>query len=253
MRDVDRAALAVFVGDLLRYLIGAGLVYLVLWKWMARRLARRRIASWPAAKQLRTEFAYSMLTVLVFASVGFWIQAHALTGGFKIYTDVNDYGWAYTMSSLLVLIIAHDAYFYWTHRALHTPWLFRHVHAVHHRSRNPSPWASYSFHPFEAVIQAAFLPLVLFLMPAHVVVLLIFVSHMMLRNALGHAGVEIYPRNALRHPVWRLLTSTTHHHLHHERASGNYGLYFSWWDKWFRTEQPDYEARFDAVTHRVST
>lgn len=253
MSDVGRAAVGVFVGDFLRYLVGAGLVYLVLWKWMARRLRHRRIApSYPPLRQLRIEFAYSMLTICIFASVGFWIQGRALNSDLKIYTDVREYGWAYSLGSLAVLIIAHDAYFYWTHRVLHTRWLFRHVHAIHHRSRNPSPWASYSFHPIEALIQAAFLPIILSLMPAHVVVLLVFVMHMMLRNAIGHCGFEIYPRDALRHPVWRLFTSTTHHHLHHERATGNYGLYFSWWDRWFQTVQPDYETRFDAVTRRAN-
>ena len=33
----------------------------------------------------------------------------------------------------ICLLLLHDAYFYWCHRLLHVPWLFRNVHAVHHR------------------------------------------------------------------------------------------------------------------------
>jgi len=141
----------------------------------------------------------------------------------------------------------HDAYFYWTHRVLHHRWLFK-VHSVHHRSRNPSPWAAYAFHPIEALIQAAFLPLALALLPAHVTVLFIVMVHMMLRNALGHSGVEIYPQGAVRRWPWSWLTSTTHHHLHHQRLEANFGLYFVWWDRWLGTQYMDYEEVFDSVT-----
>jgi Delta7-sterol 5-desaturase len=242
---------AILIGDLLRYVLGAGLVFLVLWKWLGKRLAHRRIANhYPPARQLRREFIYSMSTVLIFAAVGFAVYVLALNGCLTIYTDVDQFGWPYAIGSTLLLIVLHDAYFYWTHRLLHHPWLFRHVHAVHHRSRNPSPWAAYSFHPLEALIQAAYLPVALSLLPAHVTVLLVVMVHMMLRNALGHSGFEIYPRNGMRNMPWRWLTSTTHHQLHHERMEANFGLYFPWWDRWLGTEYMDYKDVFDAVTSR---
>ena len=52
------------------------------------------------------------------------------------------------------MILLHDTYFYWAHRAMHHPKIYRHVHLVHHLSQNPSPWAAFAFHPFEAVIEA---------------------------------------------------------------------------------------------------
>jgi Delta7-sterol 5-desaturase len=251
MDEVWGVMVGVLVGDLLRYLLGAGLVFLVLWKWLGKRLAHRRIApDYPPAQQLRREFAYSMSTVLIFASVGFWVYTQAINRNFTVYKDVGDFGWPYTIASLFFLIVLHDAYFYWTHRALHHPRLFKSVHAIHHRSRNPSPWAAYAFHPIEALIQAAFLPLALLLMPAHVTVLFIVMVHMMLRNALGHSGFEIYPRDAVRRWPWKYLTSATHHQLHHQRFEANFGLYFVWWDRWVGTEYMDYCDAFDAVTKR---
>ncbi len=41
--------------------------------------------------------------------------------------------WAYLAASVAALDYFHDAWFYWTHRALHSRWLFRHVHYLHHR------------------------------------------------------------------------------------------------------------------------
>ena len=34
-----------------------------------------------------------------------------------------------------------DLHFYWTHRMLHTKWLYKNVHKVHHESYNPDPFS----------------------------------------------------------------------------------------------------------------
>jgi lathosterol oxidase len=217
MNELGDVVVRVLIGDFLRYFLGAGLVFLVLWKWLAKRLAHRRIApNYPPPRQLRREFLYSLSTVLIFAANGTLVYTLAVSGNVTIYKDIAAFGWPYTVASLLILIALHDAYFYWTHRALHHRLLFKSVHSVHHRSQNPSPWAAYAFHPVEAAIHAAFLPLALLLLPAHPTVLFIVMVHMMLRNALGHSGFEIYPRDAVRRRPWKWLTSTTHHQLHHE-------------------------------------
>ena len=41
--------------------------------------------------------------------------------------------WVYLAGSVAALDYFHDAWFYWTHRALHSRLLFRHVHYLHHR------------------------------------------------------------------------------------------------------------------------
>jgi sterol desaturase/sphingolipid hydroxylase (fatty acid hydroxylase superfamily) len=144
-----------------------------------------------------------------------------------------------------------DFYFYWTHRLMHTTAWLRRVHSVHRRSNPPSPWAAYSFHPVEALINGLVLPLALLVVPLHWGVLLLYSLHQILRNAYGHAAVETMPRGFARHFLGRHFTTTTHHHLHHETARGNYGLWFTWWDRWCGTERADYHARFDAVTSAV--
>jgi sterol desaturase/sphingolipid hydroxylase (fatty acid hydroxylase superfamily) len=231
-----------------RYLVVAALVWLVLHVLLRKRLAHRAIGGWPTGRDLRREIGYSLSTLAVFAALGLAVVGGVLQGQIDIYRDPAKHGLAWLLASLPLMILWHDTYFYWTHRLLHTPWLLRHVHGVHHRSRNPSPWAAYAFHPAEALVNGLVTPLALLVVPLHWSVLMLFALHQIVRNTHGHAAVEIMPRGFARHWLGGRFTTTTHHHLHHETARGNYGLWFTWWDRWCGTERADYLARFDQAT-----
>ena len=230
------------------YLAAALLLWLTVHVLLRRRLAHRVIAGWPSARDLRREMAYSASTVVIFAGLSAGVFALFTQGHIAIYRQPDRYGWLWLTASFPLMLLWHDAYFYWTHRLLHTPALFGRVHGVHHRSRNPSPWAAYAFHPLEAVVNGLVTPLALLAVPLHWSVLLAFSVHQIARNAHGHLAIETMPRGFARHAFFGRFTTTTHHHLHHETARGNYGLWFTWWDRWCGTEQAGYLARFDAVT-----
>ena len=237
--------LSIFTGDLLRYIIGAGGVYLLINIGLAIRLQSRKIRkATPPLIQLRNEIFASLRTVLIFSLVGVSIILGMKIGVMKIYEDVQIYGWIYLWGSTALTIIIHDAYFYWAHRFMHRPRLFRILHRLHHKSYNPSPFTSYSFNTGEAFVNALFLPLILLIVPLHPIALLFFTSHMMLRNAIGHCGYEVFPASKSGKPLFDWLTTVTHHDIHHAHADYNMGLYFSWWDRWMGTEHPHYHAKF---------
>lgn len=238
----------VFAYDLTRYVIGAGGVYLIVNLLLAARIAARKIRlKEPPGGQVRREILASLRTVLIFACNGTLIVFGARNGVFTIYSDIADYGWWYLGVSSLILIVAHDAWFYWSHRLLHHPPLFRRFHRLHHRSHNPTPFTAYSFDAGEAIVNAVYLPLILLVLPVHPAALLIFTSHMILRNAVGHCGYELFPANRGGRPLLDWMTTVTHHDLHHAHAGCNLGLYFTWWDRWMGTEHPDYHAEFARV------
>ena len=242
----------VLLQDLARYVVGAGGVYLVLNLALRRRLGRQKIrAAYPASAQYAREVVTSLRTVAIFALIGTGVTLGARTGLLRVYFDVPEHGFAYLALSTVLCIIAHDAFFYWSHRLMHRPRLFRLLHRTHHRSHNPTPFTSYSFDPGEAVIHAIFLPVFLMLVPMHPVAILVFTGHMMLRNAIGHSGVEIFPAGRSGKPVFGWLTTVTHHDLHHAHAGYNLGLYFTWWDRWMGTEHPDYHAEYARVAPRL--
>ncbi len=230
------------------YLLAALFMWGLLHVLLKRRLAHRLIDQWPSRADIRRELSYSFLSMLVFAGLSMAVLAGVFSGHITIYSDPGQYGWWWLVISFPLLLVWQDVYFYTTHRLLHTRWLFKKVHSVHHRSRQPSPWAAYAFHPVEALINGLVTPLALCVLPVHGGVLFASILHQIIRNTHGHAAVEIMPAGFTHDVLGRFFTTTTHHHLHHETARGNYGLWFTWWDRWLGTERIDYHGRFDSAT-----
>jgi len=229
-----------------RYVIAAGAAFLVFWVWRRERFSTRLVrGEWAPASAIRREILYSISTAAIFASVGTLIFYGTRAGILRLYTGA--FGWAYFLFSIAALIVLQDAYFYWTHRAMHHPALFRRIHRVHHLSHNPSPWAAYAFAPAEALVHALFVPLCLLVMPVHQYALFAFLTFMILRNVLGHLGIELFPAWFVHRKISRWSTTTTHHGLHHARVRTNFGLYFTWWDRAMGTTDPTYEAAFAAL------
>ena len=241
----------VFLFDSLRYLVGAGGVALVLYGLLKHFSEPRRIQQrLPKRSDLTREVGFSILTTAVYATVALFTVQLEQAGFITYYDSADDYPIAYTLFSLPLILILHDAYFYWIHRLMHVKWLFRLFHLTHHRSHTPTTWAAYAFAPGEAVLMALFVPLYGALFPTHEWVLFLFLAIMIIRNAMGHSGVEFHPSWWVDSPL-DFLTTVTHHDLHHQRGRGNYGLYFTWWDRWMGTEFGDYKEAFRraALTH----
>ena len=251
----------IFAFDLGRYLLVAGLlstvILLVPLRVAAFYLTR---AQSPKPNQAWHELRHSIIAAAVFALVGLCVYHGVPHGLFRVYAAIADHGWLYWGGSLVLIVVAHDAYFYWTHRWMHSPRLFSRVHRTHHQSVAPTPWTAYSFSIAEALLQAGFLPLFLLLVPIHEGVLFIWMAHQIVRNVAGHSGVELEPKSWLASWWGRWLTTTLHHDMHHQHGRYNYGLYFAWWDRWCGTEHPDYRiclasllASFSASSPSVAT
>lgn len=232
----------------LRYLVLGGGAFLIFWKWKKHRFQNRRIQErFPPRKAIQTEMRYSASTLVIFAVVGalvFWMRKSGLT---RMYSDIAEHGWLYFALSIPLMIVIHDFYFYVGHRWMHRPAVFKRVHRVHHLSTNPSPMASYSFHPTEAVIEAGIFPLLIVLMPVHDLAAVIFVFFTAVMNVLGHLGYEIYPEHFVRSPWLGWNNTSTHHNMHHRHFNCNYGLYFNWWDRIFGTNHPEYRSRYEGL------
>lgn len=196
--------------------------------WLTRRL-RPDLAR--PAKQIRREIGWSLLAAAIYGlPAGAVAVAWQRFGQTQIYTDPHTHGLVWLPLSILAYLLIHDAYFYWTHRWMHRPRIFRLMHAVHHDSRPPTAWAAMAFHPLEALLGALLIPALTFIIPIHVAALGVVLTVMTLFGVTNHIGWEIFPRRWLAGPFGRIMITASHHHLHHRHYRCNYGLYFRFWD-----------------------
>ncbi len=234
--------LALFVIIFLRYVAFSGLYhYLLRIRWRER--LRRRIFHFMPEKGslLRREIVRSAIVSLIFAAAGITVLMLWQAGYTRIYLDPLDYHPIWLVLSPVLFLLAQETYYYWIHRWMHLPGVYRYVHAWHHESIETTAWTAFSFHPIEGLVQAIFLPLIVLVLPIQGYIFLLLLMVMTLSATINHAGVEIYPRGFARHRIWRWIIGATHHDLHHKQARYNFGLYFTFWDKWMDTESPKFE------------
>ncbi len=229
-----------------RYTLGTIATFLIVWVGLSRFIEGRKIRKpTPRTRQIRMELLNSFRAMVIFVLMDILVFELAGSGIFRKYDEISQYGWVWFFVSIPLLIILHDAYFYWTHRAMHHARLYKRFHMTHHRSHNPTPFTAYSFAIGEAVIMYLYVPLALLIIPTHGLALSVVLLVMIFKNATSHSGYELYPRRWARLPVLGWLTTVTHHDMHHERGSGNFGFYFTWWDRAMGTEHPNYLQRID--------
>lgn len=223
-----------------RYLVLAGGAYRLFWIRLRPWTERRRLqpgkggAAFPRA-QLWREFRNSVGTSILFGIIFAPMLSPATRDFTRVYTDVGDYGVPYLIFSFVFLVLVNDTYFYWMHRLIHHPKLFRRIHAVHHESRSPNPMTAYSFSLAEGVLEFIWVWPIVLLMPVHELTLAAFGVFALILNIVGHLGFEIYPEWTKDHAVLKWLNRPTYHDEHHRLSRGNYGLYFTFWDRWMGT------------------
>lgn len=252
MAVVRENVIVLFVVILLRYLVIAAVAFLFFYIIRKEKVQFSKIQlKFPQTGDYLREVGYSVITIFIFTAVGWLIFMTPIKAYTKVYWNIDDLGMSYFVISIALILITHDTYFYWTHRAMHHQAIYKIFHRIHHLSVNPSPWAAFAFHPLEAVVEASIIIVIVFLFPLHPLAIGIFLLIMMVYNVYGHLGFELYPRGFSKSPVGKWINTSVNHNQHHQFFKGNYGLYFLWWDRWMGTLREDYDRQFDEVKSRT--
>jgi len=203
-----------------------------------------------SVKDIKKEIYNSSVVFSIISLLNCLILYTPLVHYTLIYHDISDYSIIWLLLSIPAGLLIHDTYFYWMHRLLHHKKLFRRAHIIHHQSTNPTPFASYSFHYLEAIVEGLIIPLLLFIIPLHPTAVYSFVVFSFIINVYGHLGYEIAPKWFRSSFLFNVLNTSTYHNLHHSHGYGNYGLYFRFWDKILGTENPEYIRLYDEIQDR---
>ncbi|MCS4436679.1 sterol desaturase family protein [Aquiflexum gelatinilyticum] len=237
--------------NILRYTLIAGFAFFIFYKWFPAYFSKNKIQSNIAKnKDFIREVLHSAQTTVVIAVVSVLVFSTPLATYTQVYYNLSDMPWWWIPLSVVLALIIHDTYFYWMHRAVHHPNLFKYIHLVHHKSTNPTPLASYSFHFFESILEGLIAPILLLTLPLHPISLLIFSTISFLFNVYGHLGYEILPKWFRRTFLFEIFNTSIHHNIHHSKFKGNYGLYFRFWDRIMNTEHPNYVKKYDQIQNR---
>lgn len=136
-------------------------------------------------------------------------------------------------------------HFYWIHRLLHWPPLYKLAHGLHHRNINVGPWSGLSMHPIEHLLFFSSI-LIHLVVPAHPLHILFHMQHQSLTAATSHTGFE----NLLVKEEKSLALGTFHHQLHHRYFEVNYGNLQMPWDKWFGSFHDGTVEAHERMKHR---
>lgn len=227
-----------------RYFIIAGLAYFICYVMLKNKIVASKIQkSFPRQKNVIREILNSLLTMLIFGVIATLVLS-TFRSYTLIYDDLDKFGIVYYILSFPIMFIIHDTYFYWMHRVIHHPRLFKNIHKVHHHSTNPTPWASYSFHFTESILEGLIIPIIAFTLPVHFTALVLFLLLQFIYNVYGHLGWEIYPKWTHKTWIGKWVNTSLAHNMHHKYFNGNYGLYFLFWDRAMGTLRPEYDDLF---------
>jgi lathosterol oxidase len=237
----------------IRYVVFASIAFVIFYVLKKNAWSFKKIqARFPVLTDYQREFLYSVSTSIIFAVLGYLFFFGPLAPYTMIYKDVHAHSWGYFLLTIVLILLVHDTYFYWTHRWMHRPSVFKYFHKVHHLSTNPSPWAAMAFHPLEAIVEFGIIAIVPFMFPVHPLAIFIFLLIMMAYNVYGHLGYELYPKGFSTTSIGKWINTSVNHNQHHEYFTGNYGLYFLWWDRWMGTLRKDYDERFETLKSAIN-
>ncbi len=174
---MDKFEIACYIFGLTlgRYIVIAGIAFLLFYCLLATRFTTWKIQTrLLKSKNIIREIVHSTQSTLIFTFITLIILFTPLKGYTLIYDNMNEYSYWWIGASTLLGLVIHDTYFYWMHRLLHHKKIYKHAHVVHHKSTNPSPWTSYSFHILEAIAEGLILFVLVFVLPMHVVSISLF-------------------------------------------------------------------------------
>ncbi|MEM6723972.1 MAG: sterol desaturase family protein, partial [Bacteroidota bacterium] len=115
------------------------------------------------------------------------------------------------------------------------------------------PWTAYAFHPLEAVVEVGIIPLLAFTLPLHHGSFTAFFLFQIFYNVYGHLGFELYPKGFNTTWIGRWINTSVAHNLHHKKFTGNYGLYFLFWDRLMGTLREEYDEVFESTTRQAKS
>jgi len=183
---------------------------------------------WWEVKSFRREFEVSLRSVALASPFIALFLKLAFDGsvGFVYYENDNyPFLYTYVVAPILYLIIS-DAYFYWTHRFWHLPWMYSNSHYIHHTCRPSTTFSGTSADAFEIVISghgSTLAPALFVPINSQVYLFMVIVTELWTMYLHNYKASKLPP----------MINDSFNHNIHHYygQANYNFSLYFEFWDR----------------------
>jgi len=210
----------------------ASILTFIAWKepaWLNRyriqaRRNRQQTLFWPSIKSwLQNNLAFASIILLTWPLLALFVDLQ--TGALP--------PWYIILGQIILFIYLDDFLYYWLHRTMHrNKWLFRHIHAKHHRFMTPWAITGNYMHPVEFVLTGSLALLGPLLLEAHIVTVWLWIAFRQWEAAEGHCGYDL-PISPTRYLPFS--DGALHHDYHHAKMHGNYGGFLPVADRLFGT------------------
>jgi methylsterol monooxygenase len=162
---------------------------------------------WKAAKRA----LFNQLLLIPFAAASYWLWEARSAGGPELDTLPS---LATTLKHILVCYLVSDIWFYHSHRILHHPFLYKHVHKTHHEWTAPFSLMSLYNHPVDHVFgNQGSLSMGVLLMGSPLPVMWLWICIMLAQTIVDHCGYHL-----------PLHSSPEFHDFHHLKFHTSYGM-----------------------------
>lgn len=171
-----------------------------MWKIAAEARSRHP----PSAKKINSAIWISIANQILSLPLALWLSPYCV--------DESSSGPCSVVVKIVFYALVADQWFYWTHRILHYPWLYRNIHSIHHQWTYPMAIRAIYAHPIEHIVGniGSFLvgPLI---WPCGGALMGVWIGLATFNAVSGHSGIH-FP-----------LFSIEKHDLHHRILNCNYG------------------------------
>ncbi|XP_047156653.1 methylsterol monooxygenase 2-2-like isoform X2 [Vigna umbellata] len=144
--------------------------------------------------------------------------------------------WKIILTQIIFYFILEDFVFYWGHRILHTKWLYKNVHSVHHEYATPFGLTSEYAHPAEILFLGFATIIGPVLTGPHLMTLWTWMSLRVLETVEVHCGYHFPWSLSNFIPLYGGADFHDYHHRLLYTKSGNYSSTFTYMDWIFGTD-----------------
>lgn len=146
----------------------------------------------------------------------------------NIYISENPLTVGEFISDTIKTFLLMDFLFFILHYFLHTKFMFKHVHYIHHKFKYPFGFVGEATHPIEGMLFGivSIIPIKIF--SRHFITQNVMLLFVMMNNIDSHSGYKFININKWTNGF---LSGSISHDLHHQYSIVNYSIYTTLWDR----------------------